>query len=413
MPPAPSTLAQAFRSLGVTNYRRFFAGQLVSLVGSWAQTTGLAWLVLDLTGSPLALGTVTALQFMPVALLTLFGGVLADRLPKRSVLIAVQSVALVQATALGLLVALHVVQLWHVYALAAVAGAVMALEVPTRQAFVVELVGRELLPNAVALHSSVFNAARVVGPAIGGLAIAAVGPEATFFVNAASFVAVIVAYATLRPGELHPSGSVRGTNVLQEVGQALAYCRRTPRVFVVFLLIGFLGTFAFNFTVFIPLVAEFVLHVGPQKFGLLSSCLGVGSVIAALTQAVVARASTRTLLLSATAFVLSVGAVAASRSYVVTAALLFVAGLAAVGFTTNANTIVQLGVPDELRGRVMSVYFFLFAGSTPLGGWFTGFVAEHVSVPWAVALDAGLAGVGVLAALGVRARHRSAFVAGT
>lgn len=408
MNAAPSTLQQAFRSLGVRNYRRFFVGQLVSLVGSWAQTTGLAWLVLDLTGSPLALGTVTALQFAPVAALTLFGGVLADRLPKRRVLIAVQSVALVQATGLGLLVALHLVQLWHVYALAIVAGAVMALEVPTRQAFISELVGRERLPNAVALHSSIFNGARVLGPALGGLAIAAVGPEATFFLNAASFVAVILAYATLRTEELHPPLGKRSTgNVLQQVGQAFAYGLRTPRVCLVFLLITFLGTFGFNFTVFIPLVAEFVLRVGPERFGLLSSCLGLGSVVAALTQAFVARASIRTLLLAATMFVLAVGAVAASRTYALTAVLLFVAGLGAVGLTTNANTIVQLGVPDELRGRVMSVYFFLFAGSGPLGGWFTGFVAEHASVPWAVALDAGLAGVGVLAALVYRARHRA------
>lgn len=405
-----SPLAQAFRSLAVPNYRRFFVGQLVSLVGSWAQTTGLAWLVLDLTGSPLALGTVTALQFVPVALLTLFGGVLADRLPKRRVLIAVQSIALVQAATLGLLVALHVVQLWHVYALAIAAGAVMAIEVPTRQAFLVELVGRELLPNAVALHSSVFNGARVLGPALGGLAIGAIGPEATFFVNAASFLAVIVAYATLRTAELHPSAGDRAAgNVLQQVGQAFAFCRRTPRVFLVFLLVVFVGTFGFNFTVFIPLVAEFVLRVGPEEFGLLSSCLGLGSVVAALTQAVVARASIRTLVLSATVFVVALGTVALSRTYAVTATLLFVVGLAAVGFTTNANTIVQLGVPDELRGRVMSVYFFLFAGSGPLGGWFTGFVAEHASVPWAVALDAGLAGIGVLAALWVRARHRAAF----
>lgn len=409
MPLPPSAFRQAFRSLGVRNYRRFFLGQLVSLVGSWAQTTGLSWLVLKLTGSPLALGTVTALQFIPVAVLTLFGGVLADRLPKRQVLIAVQTVAILQATALGLLVLFDVVQLWHVYALAIVGGAVMALEVPTRQAFIVELVGRELLPNAVALHSSIFNGARVMGPALGGIAIAAVGTEATFFINAASFLAVIIAYLTLRTSELHPPAGRGHGGVLAQVGQAFAYSWRTPPVLLVLVLIAFVGTFGFNFTVFIPLVAEFVLRVGPEKFGLLSSCLGLGSVVAALVQAFVGRASVRVLLVAALAFVVSVGAVAASRSYAVTGALLFLVGLGAVAFTTNANTIVQLSVPDELRGRVMSVYFFVFAGSTPVGGWFTGFVAEHASVPTAVAVDAALAGVGVLAALWVRARHAASF----
>lgn len=399
----------AFRSLGVRNYRRFFLGQLVSLIGSWAQTTGISWLVLDLTGSPQALGIVTALQFVPVAILTLYGGVLADRLPKRKVLIAAQSVALLQAAALGALVSAGTVHLWHVYALAVVGGAVMAIEVPTRQAFIVEIVGRELLPNAVALHSSVFNGARVLGPAIGGLAIAAIGTEATFFVNAVSFVAVIVAYATMRPEELHPPLGANSGSVLEQVGQAFAYCRRTPPVLMVFLLVMFLGTFAFNFTVFIPLVAEFVLHVGPEKFGLLSSCLGLGSLVGALAQAVIARATIGRLLGAAAAFVVGVGAVSVSRSYALTGALLFVVGLGAVAFTTNANTLVQVTVPDELRGRVMSVYFFLFAGSTPLGGWFTGFVAEHRSVPQAVALDGLLAGVGVIAALWVRARHRDAF----
>ncbi|MBI2897599.1 MAG: MFS transporter [Deltaproteobacteria bacterium] len=405
-----AALGRVFGSLAVRNFRLFFVGQAVSLVGSWAQTTGVSWLVLKLTGSPLALGTVTALQFVPVALLTLFGGVLADRAPKRRLLVAVQSIALVQATVLGLLVAWDVVELWHVYALAALGGAVMAIEVPTRQAFVIELVGREMLPNAVALHSSIFSAARVLGPGLGGLAIAAFGTEATFLANAVSFLAVILAYALMRSEELHPSGpSPSDAGVLHQVGQALAYSWRTPPVMLVFVLIAFLGTFAFNFTVVVPLVAEFVLRVGPEKFGLLSSCLGLGSVVAALTQAIVARASTRVLLGAAFAFVGCVGLVALSRSYLLTGALLFAVGLGAVTFTTNANTLLQLTVPDELRARVMSVYFFLFAGSTPIGGWFTGVVAEHWSVPAAVAIDAGLAGLGCLVALGYRGRHAAAF----
>lgn len=404
---------RVFRSLAVRNFRLFFVGQAVSLVGSWAQTTGLAWLVLKLTGSPLALGTVTALQFVPVAALTLFGGVLADRAPKRTLLVAVQSIALVQATVLGLLVASDVIELWHVYVLAAVGGAVMAIEVPTRQAFVIELVGRELLPNAVALHSSIFNGARVLGPGLGGLAIAAMGTEATFFANAVSFLAVIVAYVAMRREELHPAGrSSSEPGMLRQVGQALAYSWRTPPVMLVFLLIAFLGTFAFNFTVVVPLVAEFVLRVGPEKFGLLSSCLGLGSVVAALIQAVVARPSTRVLIGASIAFVVSMGAVALSRSYALTGGLLFAVGLGAVAFTTNANTLLQLTVPDELRARVMGVYFFLFAGSTPLGGWFTGVVAERWSVPAAIAVDAGLAGLGCLLAIGYRARHAEAFLTG-
>jgi len=398
--------ARQFSSLRTYNYRVYFGGQLVSLIGTWMQTTGQAWLVLKLSSSPLALGTVTTLQFLPITLFTLFGGVFADRLPKRRILIITQALALLQAFTLGLLVVTGQVELWHVYVLAFFLGVINAFDGPVRQAFVVELVGRDQLTNAVALNSSVFNTARILGPAVGGVLIAIVGMSATFFVNSVSYVGVLAAYLSMRPDEFHAVDFRRGNgNVLAQVAEGVRYSLRTPAVLFLFILLAFIGTFGYNFTVIIPLVAEFVLGVGPGKFGLLTSAMGVGSLGTALVIAGKGRLSTRVLLLASSAFVVLLGGLALSPWFLLSAALLVVLGAAGVAFSTTINTTLQLTVPDHLRGRVMSIFFLLFAGSTPFGGYLTGLLAEELGVPVAMSILAAICGAGVLVALAYKNAH--------
>ena len=403
-------MTRQFSSLGVYNYRLYFFGQTISQVGTWMQTTAQAWLVLQISGSATALGVVTALQFLPVTLLTLFGGVIADRLPKREILILTQTLALVQAAILGVLVATGTVQLWHIYALALWLGTVNALDGPVRQAFVVELVGREQLVNAVALNSSTFNAARIVGPAVAGVTIAIVGMSTAFFLNAGSYVAVIAAYFMMQTQDFQAQNRKKANgNVLHQLGEGISYSWRTPAVLFFFILLFFIGTFGYNFSVVIPLVAEFVLHVGSAKFGLLTSCMGAGSLVAALALAAKGETTPRFLLVSTAIFVAVFAGVAASHSFLLTALLLIALGAAGVAFSTTINTSLQIIVPDELRGRVMSIFFLLFAGSTPIGGYITGKLGSVIGVPETLAIEAVICGVGLAVAAGYQATHRAEF----
>jgi len=397
-------LARQFSSLSIYNYRVYFFGQMVSLIGTWMQTTGQAWLVLKITGSPLALGTVTTLQFLPMTMFILFGGVVADRVPKRKLLIITQALALVQASIMGFLVVTDTVQLWHIYVLATMLGLINAFGNPVRQAFVVELVGKEQLVNAVALNSSIFNAARILGPAAAGLAIGFTGLATAFFINALSFVAVLVAYAIMKPADFYPvqKRATAGRNMFAQVGEGFRYAYGMPSVMYLLILLAFIGTFGYNFTVVIPLVAEFVLHVGPAKFGLLTSCMGVGSLFSALAIAGSGRASSRVFHIAVIGFVLTFGGTAASPWFYLTAGLYVVQGITNIAFTTTINTSLQLQVPDELRGRVISIYQLLLAGSTPIGGWFTGQLAESIGVPRTLGIEAALCGLGVAVAFTYR-----------
>lgn len=395
-----AVLSRQFSSLSNYNYRVYFFGQTVSLIGTWMQTTGMAWLVLELTGSADALGMVVALQFLPITIFSLFGGVFADRLPKRSVLIVTQSIALIQALAMGVLAAGGVIELWHVYALALLLGTVNAFDGPVRQSFVVELVGKDHLVNAVALNSGIFNLARIVGPGIAGVTIGIIGPEASFFLNAGSFVAVLIAYAAMRPGQLYEARKrAADGSVLRQIGEGISYSVKTPALARLFLMIAIIGTFGFNFIVVIPLVAEFVLDVGPEKFGLLTSAMGIGSLVAALTLAASGKASTRVMFIAASAFCVLLAAVGISEVYFLTFVLLLLFGVASLTFSTSINTTIQLIVPDEYRGRVMSIFFLLMAGSTPIGGLVTGQLADSVGVRSTLVIEAVLCGVGVVLAL--------------
>jgi len=418
--PVPAAAAEAvalgrggrfnstFRALRNRNYRLYYFSQMVSLSGTWMQTIAQAWLVLQITNSKIALGTVTMLQFLPITIFVLFAGVIADRVPKRRFLFFTQGLAMSQALALTVLVWSGHVQLWHVYLLATVLGLVNAFELPTRQAFVVDMVGKQDLINAIALNSGMFNAARLVGPGIGGLVIAVAGLKAAFLFNAISFVPVFVALALMRAAELYTDRrpQERG-NPFAELREGLAYAFRTPSALLIVILLIFVGTFGYNFTVMLPLVDRYVLHRGPGGLGLLTGALGLGAVISALVIAGREAATKRMLFIGGACFAALLGAVAVSQWFVLTLVLLLLAGIASTAFQATSNTSMQLIAPDRLRGRLMALYMLLFAGSTPFGGFFTGLMAEHLGVPAAVGICAGLTMLGIIAGFLYYASHRS------
>jgi len=373
-------LGRTFESLTIFNYRVFWLGQLVSVSGTWMQTTAQAWLVLKMTNSPLALGTVTMLQFLPVTLLTLFGGVLADRLPKRKVVFCTQTVAALQALLLAFLVLTNTVQLWHIYALALLLGVVNAFDNPTRQAFVVELVGREHLQNAIALNSSLFNSARIIGPAIGGIVITAVGIGQAFLFNGLSFIPLIVGLLFLRPGQFYAVPQPQRGNIFRQLGAGVRYAVGTPEVLLILMTMAVMGTFGYNFNTILPLIAKYVLHAGALGLGILTSALGVGALVAALGVASARSTSHAVLLGAAALFSVVLLLVGLSPWLPLTLALLVLLGAASIVFSASANTRLQLTTPAELRGRVMSLYFLLFAGTTPIGGFLVGVLATRMGV---------------------------------
>jgi len=405
---AARTFGSAFRSLRSYNYRLFFFGQIISLTGTWMQTIAQAWLVLDITHSPLALGTVAMLQFLPVSLLVLFGGVLADKLPKRRLLVLTQTAAMAQAFVLAFLTWSGLISLWQIYILAAMLGLTTAIDNPTRQAFVVEMVDRDEVVNAVALNSSLFNTARLVGPALGGVVIAVAGVETAFLMNGVSFIAVIIGLLLMKSSLFHPTPHGGDGHVLEQLTEGLRYSLRTPAIVFIMILMAAIGTFGYNFTVVLPLLARNVLHVGSIGFGTMTSATGVGSLMAALALATTGRASRQTLVIGAAAFAVLLAAVAASQWYGLTLVLLVALGVAGIAFTTTANSSLQLIAPPHLRGRVMSLYMLLFLGSTPIGSQVTGVMAEHIGVQLTVGIEAAICGAGVAAALAYLAAQRRA-----
>jgi MFS family permease len=401
-------LRRAFRAFRNPNYRLFWFGQLVSLTGTWMQSVAQAWLVLRLTGSPLALGTVTLVQTTPFLLFSLFGGVIADRVRKRRLLLVTQTVMALDALTLATLTVSGRITLPLIYVLVGLMGLANAVDNPTRQAFVSEMVGPDDLPNAVALNSTLFNAARLIGPALGGVTIAAVGVAGCFSLNALSFLAVIGGLLRMRPERFFTAPRPARGHVLRQIGEGLRYAVRTPDVALVVLLMAVIGTFGYNFQVIMPLLARFVLHTGPAGFGALTSAVAAGSLIGSLAIAYTGRARWQTLLMGAAGFSVCLLAVALSHVWLVSMALLAALGLCSIVFTATANTRLQLTTPPHLRGRVMSIYSLLFMGSTPVGSLIIGTLAERLGVQPAVAGAAAACGVGVLASLAYarRVRHR-------
>ena len=398
-------LLRTFVALRHRNFRLFWFGQLISLTGTWMQTIGQAWLVLELTHSAWLLGVVGALQFLPVMLFSLFGGVLADRLPKRKVLLFTQSFAMLQATILWILVATGHVQIWEVLVLASLLGLTNSIDMPTRQAFVVEMAGREDLPNAIALNSSLFNMARVIGPGLGGLIIALLGVAPLFLLNAISFIAVIIGLALIRMNDLYAlakrstsKGKASKQSTLQSLREGLAYVARTPSVLLVIAVIGVISLFGINFNVVLPLFATDVLHSGALGFGFLSAAFGLGSLFSALWLAWGnRRPSIQHILTGALAFSVLEIFFALSHLYVLSLVLIAAVGFAQIVFSATANTTLQTVTPDYLRGRVMSVYMVVFAGSVPLGNLFTGGMAHLYGAPIALLIGACLSLIAAIA----------------
>ncbi len=412
-PPEAARFGTTFRALRNRNYRLFYFGQTISLSGTWMQTIAQAWLVLQLTNSKIALGTVTMLQFLPITIFVLFAGVIADRVPKRKFILVTQTLAMSQAIALAALVWSGQIQLWHVYGLALVLGLANAFEQPTRQAFVVEMVGKDDLLNAVALNSGMFNAARLMGPAVGGLVIATAGVKGAFLLNGISFLPVIAGLMVMNPAGFYAMNKPVGrrVNPLAELHEGLAYAFRTPAVLLIVILVAIIGMFGYNFTVMLPLVDRFVLGRGAAELGFLTAAVGLGALSSALLLASRKAATKFTLFAGAAAFAALLAAVALSHWYYVTLPILLFLGMASTAFAATANTSLQLATPDHLRGRVMALYMLLFAGSTPIGAFFTGFVAEHLGVPATVGIEAGLCGLGLGAGLLYYLSHRRQVVA--
>jgi MFS family permease len=364
-----------FRSLRVHNYRLYAAGQVVSLTGTWMQRVAQDWLVLELSNSGTALGVVTALQFGPTLLFSLWGGILADRYDKRLVLMVTQAAMAVLALVLGVLDVSGAVQLWHVYLLAGLLGVASALDVPVRQAFVVEMVGGDDLPNAVGLNSATFNAARILGPAVAGAMITAGGTGWVFLVNAVSTLAVIAGLASMRTRELHrspPAGRSPG-----QLREAFRYVRSRPDLVLPLVLVAVVGTFGLNFQLTMALMAREVFHRDAASYGLLSTALAVGSLAGALLSTRrTTRPRQRFLVLSALVFGLVEVAVGLMPTYAATMVLLVPAGAAALTFTIAANSSVQLGADPTVRGRVMALYLVCFMGGTPLGAPLIGVLSD-------------------------------------
>ena len=396
-----SERGRMFASFTVRNYRLFFAGALVSNIGTWVQRVGQDWLVLtELTdGSSAALGIVTALQFLAIPILAPYAGALVDRMPKRRMLAVTQALLGLTALALWLVVALGVVELWHVYLFAFLQGVVTAFDNPARQSFVSEIVPPELLPNAVGLNSTSFNGARLIGPGAAGLLIAAFGVGPTLLINAVSFGAMLAAVVALRPGELRPSMRVKARGATRE---GLRYLRGRPDLIVLMVIVFALGTFGMNFQIYNATMATEVFGKGAQEYGLLGTIMAIGTLGAALAATRRTQPGLRTVLAALGAFAVSTALLSAAPSFVVYAVLLVPTGFFALTVMTTANAAVQLGTAPEFRGRVMAVYMAIFIGGTPLGAPLIGWLGElwgPRSMVLIGALTTGAAALGVLAYL--------------
>ncbi|MGZ4505843.1 MAG: MFS transporter [Blastococcus sp.] len=397
-----------FRALRVRNFRRYASANLVSLTGTWMQRIGQDWLVLQLShDSGIALGLITALQFGPTLVLSMVGGVLADRYAKRRLLVITQALMGVLALALGVLVATDSVALWHVFLLAGGLGAVSAIDAPARQAFVSEMVGPGLLANAVSLNSTIFNGARLVGPALAGLLIGAASGNTApaFFINAASFAFTIGALAGMRASELTPSPPVARAGGQLRAG--LAYTWAHPDLVLAMVLAFVVGTFGFNYQVTIALMARQVFGLGAEAFGLLSTFFAIGSLTGALLSTRRSlRPRQRFLVGSSVVFGLLTVVAGLMPGYWSFAVMLIPTGAAALVFSVANNSFVQLGVDPQMRGRVMALYFMCFMGGTPVGAPVIGWISEHLGAPWGLILGGGVCVVAGLAAAAFLARGR-------
>ena len=387
-----------FDSLSVRNFRLYFIGQAVSLCGTWMQTIGQAWLVLQMTGSGTELGLVVACQFVPVLFLGPWGGLIADRFAKRKILYFTQSVSAVLALLLGVLVLTHVATLWMVYVLAFASGLVNVLDNPARQTFIMELVGKEKITNAVSLTSVQVNLARVIGPALGGIFIASLGLAPLFILNGLSFLAVI--YALFLMDEKLFSKTPPVEKIDGQIKAGLKYVRSNHVLFDTLIMMSIIGTLTYEFTVSLPLMAEFAFHGNAETYALLTVAMGAGSVFGGLYTANIKKMSQKKLAASALFFGLSVLLAAVMPNLPLEITALIIVGFFSIIFLSGGNVVLQLESSPTMRGRVMSLWAVAFLGSTPIGGPVIGWVGEYFGSRFTLVLG-GIAAI-MAAYMGVR-----------
>ncbi len=381
-----------FASLRFYNYRLWFFGAMISNVGTWMQRVAQDWLVLTVLthDSGVAVGIVTGLQFLPALILSPWAGLLADRVNQRRMLMATQGAAAMLALGLGLLVVFGHVELWHVYAFAALLGCATALDGPVRQTFVSALVPPESLPNAVGLNSASFNTARLVGPAAAGLMIAWVGTGWVFLTNGFTFVATIVALLIMRAGDLRPNA--RATRAAGQIREALTYVRGRADIIVIMVIVGVVSTFGLNFQLTSALMARTEFGKGPGEYGIIGSVIAIGTLTGALLAARRKNPGPRIVIVAAFGFALATGAMALMPTYGLYMVACVPVGLTALTMMTTANATIQTTTEPSMRGRVMALYMMVFLGATPIGSPIVGWIGEQFGARWSI-------GIGSIASL--------------
>jgi MFS family permease len=380
-----------FHALTHKNFRLYWIGQCVSLVGTWTQNIGQSWLILSLTGSPLLLGILGAVQFLPITLFSLFAGVFIDKYPKRRILLITQTVSMLLAFILSALVFTHHVRYEYVLTLALILGFSNTIDMPTRQSFTIEMAGKEDLMNAIALNSATFNLARILGPAIGAIVLATFGAGWCFLLNGFSFMAVI---ASLLKIEVKPyvREKVLSSNMLKEIMDGLKYIVSEPSLLQTLLMVLVVGIFVFNFNILIPVFTKTVLHKSEKVYGLLMSALGAGSLLGALMVTVRSKSGPKLKVLIGSSIMISISLISVSftKNFYLASLLLIVTGIFNIWFSTTANSTLQMTSKNEYRGRVMSVYSLVFAGATPIGNMFAGITSDRLGANTSFLLSGAL-----------------------
>jgi MFS family permease len=386
--------SRTFASLRYRNYRLFFAGQTISQTGSWMQRIALGWFVYQITHSPFAVGVMAFAQFVPFMVLGLFAGVLTDRLDARHTVIGTQAAQLVSASVLAWIALAGIAQPWMLYLIALANGTVLVLDVPSRQQLTYRMVGRDVLPNAIALNSSLFNASRIFGPAVAGTVYGFTGAGVCFLINAISFFAVLLSLFAMRVREFFPLEQFERPSILRGTREGLAFARQQRRMVVLLTLTVVLSTFCFNFNVTLPVLAAKTLHTNAQVYGLLSALFGGGALVGSLGAASLGRASAKVMLLGSLVFTGAELLLAPQRSPVAAGVLLFLVGVGFTAWSANSNAMVQLQAPDRLRGRIIGLYFYAFNGTGALAGLLVGWLCDTggTELAFVVGGAVGLAG---------------------
>jgi MFS family permease len=388
------------------NYRLFFFGQLTSVAGTWMQNIAMAWLIVSLAphSRGLAVGLLAVCRFGPFTVFGLFAGVVTDRFDNRRTVIVTQSVQMVFSAVLAAVTLLGQVQLWQVYAIAVLTGTALVFDAPSRQNLTFQMVGRDELPNAIALNSSLFNTARIFGPALAGILIAAAGSGWCFAINTLSFLAVLGGLLAMRVSELYPLHDRRRPTIFRGTREGFAYARRNRTVLVILAMMVVFASVCFNFNILLPLLAKNTLDAGPQTFGIISACFGAGALVGALSAAAMANARWRTMFIGAAGFGICELLIAPVHSTPLAGMLLFVCGVFFTSYTANSNAAIQLASPDHIRGRVLGLYYYAWNGLAPLGALIVGWMCDRGGTELAFAV--GGAAALAMTALGAAAVKR-------